>query len=321
MHLVTTTVDCSWAVAMAACLQQSPVEAFEGESGGTNATSTRGSTVQVCPVDLSRRDKPVQPAWKTGLGINLTVLAVEESHGQTTTPPRPRPVTATTGGGSDAAPAGAHQNWVQKCPVTSQRRQTPAVPAKQADRVMESIVMTVRGSLGLAPLDPGPVATAAGKGGGAAAAGEQWNWVCRTVVATQRRHTPVFPAKQADRVMESTVTTVRGSLGLAPLDPGPVATAAGKGGGAAAAGAQHSWVRGWSMAPRRRHSHKRQWCTLTRGMAYALARQARCVPVWAGPGNPRRAPAAKVRLDWAWRCLIAPLLQGKITLRGRSVRC
>ena len=54
---------------------------------------------------------------------------------------------------------------------------------------------------------------------------------------------PLFPAKQADRVMESTVTTVRGSLGLAPLDPGPVATAAGKGGGAAAAGAQQSWVR------------------------------------------------------------------------------
>ena len=54
---------------------------------------------------------------------------------------------------------------------------------------------------------------------------------------------PVFLAKQADRVMESTVTTLRGSLGLAPLDPGPVATAAGKGAGAAAAGAYQSWVR------------------------------------------------------------------------------
>ena len=45
----------------------------------------------------------------------------------------------------------------------------------------------------------------------------------------QRRHTPVIPAKQADRLMECTVTTVRGSLGLASLGPGPVATAAGKG--------------------------------------------------------------------------------------------
>ena len=62
-------------------------------------------------------------------------------------------------------------------------------------------------------------------------------------MTTERPHTPVFPAKQADRVMESTVTTVPGSLGLAPLDPGPVATAVGKGGGAAAAGAQHILVR------------------------------------------------------------------------------
>ena len=103
---------------------------------------------------------------------------------------------------------------------------------------MESTVTTVRGSPGLVSLGPGPVATAVGKGGGAAAAGEQWSRVCRTVVTPQRRHTPVFPAKQADGVMESTVTTVRGSLGLAPLDPSPVATAASKGGGVAAAGAQ-----------------------------------------------------------------------------------
>ena len=171
------------------------------------------------------------------------VMAVRDSLGQTTAPPRPRPVTATAGNGDDAAPAGAHQNWVQKCPVTSPRRQTPAVPAKQASQAMESTVTTVRGSPGLVSLGPGPVATAAGKGGGAAAAGEQWGWVCRTVVTTQRRHAPVFPAKQADRVMESTVTTVRGSLGVAPLDPGLVATAADKGGGAAAAGAQQSWIR------------------------------------------------------------------------------
>ena len=89
---------------------------------------------------------------------------------------------------------------------------------------------TVRDSPGLVSLGPGPVATAAGKGGGAAAGGEQWSWVCRTVMTTKRQHTPVFPAKQAEPVIESTVTTVRGSLGLAPLGPGPVATAAGKGG-------------------------------------------------------------------------------------------
>ena len=232
VDLVMTMVRCSWAVTMAACLQRSPLEAFKGDSGGTNATSTRRTTVQVCPVGPSRRDKPVRPVWKAGLGINLTVMAVEESLAQTTTPPRPRAVTATAGGGSDAAQAGAHQNWVRKCLVPSPRRQTPAVPAKQADRVKESAVTAVRASLGPAPLDPGPVATAASKSGGAAAAREQWSWVCRTVVTTQRRHTPVFPAKQANRVMESTVTRVRGSLGLAPLDP-------------------------WSMAPRRRHSHRR----------------------------------------------------------------
>ena len=49
-------------------------------------------------------------------------------------------------------------------------------------------------------------------------------------MAPHRRHTPVYPAKQADRAMESTVTTVRGSLGMASLGPGPVATADGKGG-------------------------------------------------------------------------------------------
>ena len=59
----------------------------------------------------------------------------------------------------------------------------------------------------------------------------------------QRRHTLVFPAKHAHRAMESTVTTVRGSLGLSSLTPGPLATAADKGGFAAAAGAQESWVR------------------------------------------------------------------------------
>ena len=105
---------------------------------------------------------------------------------------------------------------------------------------IESNVTTVRGSLGLASLRPGPVATAAGEGGGAAAAGAQENWVWRCLVTPHRRHTPVVPAKHADLAMESTLTTERGSLGLASLRPGPVATAAGEGEGAAAAGAQES---------------------------------------------------------------------------------
>ena len=120
--------------------------------------------------------------------------------------------------------------------------------------------------------------------------------------------------------MESTVTTERGSLGLAPLDPGPVATVAGKGGGAAAARAQHSWVWRCLMAPRRRRTPRRQWCTLTWGLAYALARQVRCVPVWAGSGNPRSATTATAKLSLAWRCLVAPLLQGKMILGERTVR-
>ena len=57
--------------------------------------------------------------------------------------------------------------------MTPPRRQTPAVPAKQASLAVESTVMTVRGLLGLTSLRPGPVATAAGEGGGAALAGEQ----------------------------------------------------------------------------------------------------------------------------------------------------
>ena len=181
----------------------------------------------------------MRPEWQASLGIDTTVMAVRDSLDQTTAPPRPRPVTVTAGNGNDAAPARAHQNWVHRCPVTSPR---PAVPAKQASQAMESSVTTVRGSPGLVSLGPGPVATAAAKGGGAAAAGEQWSWVSRAVVTTPRRHTPVFPAKQANRVMESNMTTVRGSLGLAPLNPGPVASAAGKGGGAVAAGAQQTWV-------------------------------------------------------------------------------
>ena len=79
--------------------------------------------------------------------------------------------------------------------MTSPRREMPPVPAKQASQAMESTVTTLRGSPGLVSLGSGLVATAAGKGGGAAAAGEQWSWVCRTVVTTQRRHTPVFPVK------------------------------------------------------------------------------------------------------------------------------
>ena len=175
VDLVTTKVGCSWAVAMAACLKQSLVEAFVGESGGTDATSTRGSTVQVCPMAPYRRYKPVRPAWKAGPGIDPTVMAVKSSLHQTTAPPRPRPVTATAGSGNAATPAVAHQSWVQRCPVNSPRRQTPTVPAKQASRATESTVTTVRDSPGLVSLGPGPVATAAGNGGGVAAAGEQWS--------------------------------------------------------------------------------------------------------------------------------------------------
>ena len=105
---------------------------------------------------------------------------------------------------------------------------------------MESTVTTVRGSLDMTSLRPGPVETAAGEGGGAAAAGAQEMWVWRSLLTPQRRHTPMVPAEQARLAMESTVTTVRGSLGLTSLKPSPVATAAGEGGGAAAAGAQES---------------------------------------------------------------------------------
>ena len=126
----------------------------------------------MCHVTPPQRHKPVMPTKQAGLEMDPTVVTVRDSLDQMTTPPRPCPVTATAGDGGDAAPAGAHENWVQRCPVTPPRRQTPAVPAKQASLAMESTVTTVRGSPGLAPLGPGPVATAAGKGGGAAAAGE-----------------------------------------------------------------------------------------------------------------------------------------------------
>ena len=113
------------------------------------------------------------PAKQASPEMDPVVMKVRDSLEQTTAPPRPSPVTTTAGGGGDAAPAGAQENYVQKCPVTPAWRQTPAVPAKQARMVVEFAVQTVRGSLGLASLGPGRVAPAAGEGRGAAAAGEQ----------------------------------------------------------------------------------------------------------------------------------------------------
>ena len=95
-------------MSIAACLKQSSVEAFEGDSEGTEATSTRGSTVQVCPIAPGQRYKALWPVWKTGLGIGPAVVAVRASLDRTTTPRRPRAVTATAGNGNDAAPEGAH---------------------------------------------------------------------------------------------------------------------------------------------------------------------------------------------------------------------
>ena len=57
-----------------------------------------------------------------------------------------------------------------------------------------------------------------------------------------RQRQPVTPAKKASPAMGPTVTTLGSSLGpsTASLRPGPVATAAGEGRGAAAAGAQEN---------------------------------------------------------------------------------
>ena len=128
--------------------------------------------MQMCSLTPPHGHKPMM-AKQGGLEMDPTVMAVRDSLNQMTAPPRPSPVTAFAGDGGDAAPAGAQGNWVQRCPVTPLRRQTPAVPAKQASLAMESTVTTVRGSPGLASLGPGSVVTAAGKGGGAAAAGER----------------------------------------------------------------------------------------------------------------------------------------------------
>ena len=217
--------------------------AIAGKSGDARADGTRRTTVEMYPVTPPQRHKPMMPAEQAGLAVDPAVVTVKGSLVPTAASIRPGPVATAAGEGGDAAPAGAQENWVQRCLVNPPRQQTPAVPAKQASLVIESTATTVRGSLGLASLGPGPFATAAGEGGGAAAAGAQESWVWMCLVTPQRRHTPVFPAKQASLAMESTVTTVRGSLGLASLGAGPVVTAAGKGGGAAAARAQESWVR------------------------------------------------------------------------------
>ena len=145
----------------------------EGASGDAKADRTRGSTVQMCPVTPPQRHKPMMPAKHAGLEMDPAVMTVRDSLDPTIAPPRPSPVTTAAGDGGDAAPAGAQENWVQMCSVTPLRRRTPAVPAKHASLTMESTVTTVRGSLALTSLSPGPVATAAGEGGGAAAAGEQ----------------------------------------------------------------------------------------------------------------------------------------------------
>ena len=215
--------------------------------------------VRLCPVDPPQRRKPMIPAKQASLAMVPTVTTVRGSLGPTTASLSPGPVATAAGEGRDAAAAGAQETRVQRCLVTPPRRQTPEVPAKQASLAMDPAVTTVRGSLGptTASLGPSLVATAAGKGRDAAAEGAQENWVQRCLVTPSRPQgpagvdpAPVFPAKQASLAMDPTVTTVRGSLGpTASLKPGPVATAAGEGGGAGAAGVMVSGVRRFLTTP------------------------------------------------------------------------
>ena len=109
-------------------------------------------------------------------------------------------------------------------------------------------------------LRPSPMAAIAGESGDAEADGTQGTTVGMYPVTPPHRRKPMMPAKQAGLAMDPTVATLRGSLGptTASLRPGPVATAAGEGRDAAAAGAQENWVRRCLVTPPPPRGGKRQ---------------------------------------------------------------
>ena len=207
-------------------------------------TGEKEAGIWMCHVTPQRRHKPVIPAKQASLAMDPSVTTVRGSLGPTTTSLRPGPVATAAGEGRDTAAAGAQENWVRRCLVTPPRQRQLAIPAKQASLAMGPTVTTRRGSLRpmTAFLRPGPLATVAGGGRDAAAAGAQENWVRGCLVTPPRQRHPVIPAKQASLAMNPTVTTVRGWLRPATpsLTPGLVATATCEGGDAAAAGPQYT---------------------------------------------------------------------------------
>ena len=141
---------------MPACLRPSPMAAIAGEGGDAKADGAQGTKVRMYPVTTLRRGKPMMPAKQASLAMDPTVTTVRGSLGATTGSLRSGPVVTATGEGRDAATAGAQENWVRRCVVTPPRRQTPAVPAKQAILAMDPTVTTVRGSRGPTTASPRP---------------------------------------------------------------------------------------------------------------------------------------------------------------------
>ena len=92
--------------------------AVGGASVDAKADGTRGSTVVMYPVTPPQRHKPMMPAEQAGLAMDPTVVTVRGSLDPTTAPLQPGPVATAGGDGRDVAKAGAHENWVQRRPVT-----------------------------------------------------------------------------------------------------------------------------------------------------------------------------------------------------------
>ena len=73
------------------------------------------------PVTPPQQRKPMMLAEQAALAMDPIVVAMRGSVDPTTAPVRPGPVATAAGDGGDASPAGAQENWVQRCLVTPLR--------------------------------------------------------------------------------------------------------------------------------------------------------------------------------------------------------
>ena len=171
--------------------------------------------------------------------MSPTVLVVGSRGAQRRICLRPGPAATPVGGGRIVATEGAQKVGLGMCPKNTPRRPWPVIPAKTAKLAMGSAATAMGSSLGstTAYLRPGPVATATGEGGDAAAAGALESSVRRCLVTPPTAPPAGDPREEGQPGDGPYCDNIGVSLSpsKASLRPGPVATAAGEGRGAAAA--------------------------------------------------------------------------------------